>query len=131
MRELMGILDAIEAMVQTGSRVPLTDKILIDEFRLTQYLNKMRSAIAQGEKIREQVQVGPTSSTPYPEEAAQNDVIAASQKAAQIRHGANEYADQVLSNLQMMVARLQRDLAAVDQNIQNGREFLDKNGRTS
>ncbi len=135
MSELMGILDALEALIQSASRLPLTDKIVIEEFKLMQIVNKLRLAVQSGESmIRRSIEVGQDfrvedkvkekGDVITPEFNALPMIQDAMNKAEQIRSGANDYAQDVLSNLQLTVAKMHKEITKMERNIEKGRDVL-------
>jgi hypothetical protein len=132
--ELLGLIDTLEAMIAKGNKIPLTDKVVIEEKRILALIDKLRFAVKQGEGVirktveremeikrrREPVVIGDPSSE------AQKVLNDAYNEAKKIRESADEYADQVLANLQIIIAKMQRSSKKMDEVLENGRNRLKK-----
>lgn len=135
--EILGLLDTLEAAVLDGFKVPLTKKALINEEQVLMLIDKIRLVIQGGsdfakKAIRGQSQEDPTVSpqavetvkdmpAPLTDKAKASEVMAqAYQVAKEVREGADKYADEVLSNLELTSTRILRTIKA-------GRERLGKN----
>lgn len=129
MSELLGLLESLEAMVIAGKKVPLTDKVVLEERPVLQLLGKIKLAIQSQDLIRKTVDMSKQDDLKIEHQRLASDspvVIEATEKADQIKKGANEYADYVLANLQLMLTKLQKDLIKLEKNIESGRELLEK-----
>lgn len=114
--ELIGLLDTLEATILSGRKVFFTDKVMLNESRLLEIIDKMRILIKSGKgavkKAIENVSINDPSN--------EKVIISKAQREARIiREGANIYAEETLANLLSTVMKLERT-------IQNGRSRLDK-----
>jgi len=135
MNEILGIIDSIEATVLDGKKVPFSDKVLMDEKRLLNLLDKLRYVIKNDpESIRRSIETGtmtpsPPAPTPVVIEtpvAIHPDVLRqADDESQRLRRNADEYADNVLAHLQMLVTRAQKNLIKLEQSIDSGRQNLE------
>ena len=129
MSELLGLLASLEAMVIAGKKVPLTDKVVLEERKVLQLLDKIKLAIQSQDLIRKTVDITKHEEVKVEHHRLGSNspvVIDATEKADQIKKGANEYADYVLANLQLMLIKIQKDLIKLEKNIESGRELLEK-----
>lgn len=130
--ELLGVIDALEATLLSGARIPLTDKIVIEEHKIIPILDRMRELVRQGEGSAQKQLAG--SAKPAASRAdriiidtmdnSEEIVSSAYQKAQDIKRGADEYADQVLANLQVTLTKMQRTVIKMEQTVENGRKRL-------
>jgi hypothetical protein len=137
MNEMYGLLDSLEAVILEGKRVPLTDKIMVDEKRILGILDKVRLGLkSNGSIVKRTVDQSrnrgksETKQFSVPDDApeAVTDLLAQAQKeAVEIRDGAKEYADYVIANLQLLVAKMQKNLLKVEKNVDDSRGLLEKN----
>ncbi len=125
------MVDALEATLLAGARIPLTDKIVIEEHRIIPILDRMRELIRQGEGMAKHQIEGKARPVSKADriildtlDNSEEIVSSAFQKAQEIRRGADEYADQVLANLQVTVTKMQRNMLKMEQTIENGRRRL-------
>jgi hypothetical protein len=133
MSELMGMLDVLDSFVAGGSRIPMTGKIVLEEQPLVQILRRLRHVLENGERtIRQTIEVSADVAMTRPQppgmSALEIDSLPvledAARRAAEMRQGAREYADQVLANLELVVAKLSKEVAKVERHIQNGRATI-------
>lgn len=137
--EILGLLDTLESMILDGSKIPLTKKIIINEEKILAVIDKMRLVIQSGggfakdaiasrqapkEEAQAQGQARPAGRDllegKSDDEAKAVEVLQqAYQMAKEIREGADNYADEVLANLEATSARILRTVKA-------GRDRLNK-----
>lgn len=131
MNDILGLVDSLEATILESPKLPLTDKLVVEEKKILQLVDKVRMAIKNGGIARHsidinreiQIQEPVQQAVPAPEEVSLSE---AHEKARQIKQGANEYAEYVLSNLQLSVSKLQNQLIKLEKNIENGRDVLEQ-----
>ena len=134
MNEILGLVDSLEAMVLESAKIPMTDKLIIPEKKLIQLIDKIRYATKSGDVARNAIDINKAiviesivktrEETPGPQFTEK--LHDAEAKAKQIKEGAHQYAEQVLTNLQLMVTKLQNQMIKLEQSIENGREVLDQ-----
>ena len=128
MSKLLGLLDALESEIVDGKKVPLTEKVMVEEQDVMAIIDKMRAVIQSDDIIKQNIQVNTTSelsSTPDQatiKEQTSNDL----EKAKKIKEGAQEYAQYILSNLQLIVTKMQNNLVKLEKNIEGGRKIIDE-----
>lgn len=132
--ELLGLIDTLEAIIIRGNKIPLTGKVVLEEKKILTLIDKLRYAVKQGEGIirktiekemelkkkREPVVIND------PNEEVKKVLEEAYNEAKKIHEGADEYADQVLANLQIIIAKIERNTKKMDQVLENGRNRLKK-----
>ncbi len=134
MSELLGLIDALEAHILESSKIPMTDKVVLNEAQLLQCIDKIRISAKNGDTARLAVDVQLSSEEQAKERikaAFEGQVknkfdseIQAMQKANKIKDGANDYADYVLANLQLTLTKMQKNLIHLEKNIDSGRQIL-------
>ena len=132
--QLLGLIDTLEAIILKSKKIPMTDKVILEEKKLLSLIDKIRLVIKQGEgvirksieKEIEEKKKKQMTMEMEPENEAQNIINDAYSKARQIRDGADEYADQILGNLQIIITKMQRNALKLDQVLENGRNRLKK-----
>lgn len=141
--ELLGLIDAIEAVVLDSPRYLFSDKIIIPEKKLLEMLAKLRIvAQTDGEAAQRAVKGEPlprmkhmavkrpsmpdprTAIAQMPEGPVQKTVeqvlVEAKSKAESTMQGADEYAKDVINQLLIMTTKIQRTL-------ENGKTQLGQN----
>ena len=134
MSELLGLIDALEAYILESSKIPMTDKVVLNEAQLLQCIDKIRISAKNSDTARLAVDVQLSSEEQAKERikaAFEGHVknkfdseIQAMQKANKIKDGANDYADYVLANLQLTLTKMQKNLIHLEKNIDSGRQIL-------
>ena len=136
MDKILGLLDTLESLILDSLKIPMTGKTLINEAEVLAVIDKIR-LVMQGdpgimmrspqEKQENQIskpkmiqqQDGDGLSGQDAQAKAMEIIQQAYQVAAEIKAGANKYADDVLSNLEANANRIIRT-------IKNGRLRLNK-----
>jgi len=144
MNHILGLIDSLEATILDGNRIPFSEKIIIDERRILLLIDKLRMAIKKGDNfIRESVenstkhqpnpvdepQITPIS-TSNPDDAdselSDHLVQTAKEKALRIVKDAHEYSDYIMSNLQLMVTKMEKNMANIEKSIESTRNSIEK-----
>jgi len=137
--EILGLLDTLESIVLDGTKIPFTKKLIVDEEKVLNIIDKVRLVVQGGggfakealasravkSETRESKEDANFSATAElegktREEAKAVEVLQqAYQMAKEIREGADKYADEILANLEATSTRILRTIKA-------GRDRLDK-----
>ncbi|SFG39028.1 hypothetical protein SAMN05660649_01530 [Desulfotomaculum arcticum] len=143
--ELFNILNEMEELIDSSPRVPMTKRVLVDEDRLLDFLDRIRTSlpeelrqakwvIQEREKVitdskREALRIMEDAEKQLEKRADESEVTRkaqelaheiearAEQVAIQIKQGAREYADEILSGLE-------GDLSKIVEEIRQGRMEL-------
>ncbi|MBT3261334.1 hypothetical protein HOC37_05500 [bacterium] len=145
MNEVLGLLDSLEATILESKKIPLTDKVIIEEKNLLSLIDKMRLTLkSNGDIVHEALTTSEpknfqTAQPPsfynlkpgqknsyYTDQKADEILTDAQDNAKEIIQGAKDYADQVLANLQLTVTKNQKNLGMMEKTLENSREILDK-----
>ncbi len=136
MSKLYGLLDALETSVMEGKKVPLSEKVILNQHEILMLIDKIRLTIkSDGEVISDSVNVKQrgqfedlhATSVTYSEQEKRDSrtlIQQAKDDAHNIKKGSNEYADFVFANLQLTMTKVQRNLAKIQTTIDNGRDML-------
>ena len=136
--EILGLLDTLESTILDSTKIPMTKKIIINEEQILELIDKIL-LVAQGgagfakekiDKDRSKASVEREEPGQMSEQISMNEPITDKAKSAEIiqqayqiakevREGADKYADEVLSNLELASTRVLRTIKA-------GRERLQK-----
>lgn len=134
MNELLGIIDAIEATIMEGKKLPFTDKIVIHEGQIFMLLDKLRIVAGNdSDAVRKAIEIGtPSSTEDLPVQTmsqhthATTDLTKAHLEAHRIREDAAVYADNVLAHLQLLVTKMQKNIIKLEQNLESGRNMMER-----
>ncbi len=122
MNDILGMLDTLDAFVATASRVPFSDKVLIEPHRIRDLIYKIRDTIIS----YQQEAPLPQSFSDSVENPVSGEAITTIEQAKKIEKGAKEYAQQVLASLQLVLSKMKKDLIKLEKNIDSGRTLLEK-----
>lgn len=146
MNELFGLLDALESTVLEGKRVPLTDRIMVEEKKVLSLISKMRLAMkSNGKAVRKSVEINgrddymaedlhrvsplhkdSAASLIYTETNSREAMETARLEAEKMKNDAYAYADTILATLMTLVAKLQKNVVSMEKSIGNSRQLLEK-----
>ena len=133
MNQLLGLLDSLEASLLEGKKIPLTRMTIIHEKELLSLVDKMRSVLmSNGRGARIAVEQGQQGDSRVEE----NDVNSVTAEGAspvdrqdysdKITTGANDYAENVLANLQLVLTKMQKEIVRLERSVESGRKVLDQ-----
>ena len=135
MNEILGIIDSLEATILESKKVPMTTKVIIDETYLLTIIDKIRmslkstSSVARATVDVQQQQIDKEaiglSSEDMNKQVSQRIIQEAEKHSAEIKQGAHDYADDVLANLQLVIAKMQKNIVTLEKNVDSGRQVLE------
>ncbi|RAP32858.1 hypothetical protein DID75_03825 [Candidatus Marinamargulisbacteria bacterium SCGC AG-410-N11] len=136
MSKLLGLIDSLEACILESSKIPMTNKVVLEEDIILDIINKLRIVTSQTDDhvvmnsidctVKENKLSKEDEHLKQETNTINNDI----EQAENIKKGANEYADFVLSNLQLVVTKLQKDIVKLERNIDNGRRVIGEKKRS-
>lgn len=128
MDEIFGLIDSLEAVILEGKKVPFSDKIMVEEHRVLQMIDKMRLVIkSNGSIIKRSIDLTKKEEpvkVHVPPTATQQ--AASELEAEKIKQGAHEYADYVMANIQLMITKMQTNLVKAEKVITESRSMIDQ-----
>ena len=132
MNQLLGLLDSLEASLLEGKRIPLTRMTIIQEKELLSLVDKMRLVLkSNGRGARMAVEQGSKGDVQEEENDGNGSVSKDSSPvdrqdySDKITKGANDYAENVLANLQLMLTKMQKEIVRLERSVESGRKVLD------
>lgn len=126
MNQLLGLIDTLEAMILETKKIPLTNKIILQEDHVLTIIDKIRKAVkSNGEIIQQSISVQEKVNALNKEDISVNEGEKELEKAEKIKKGAEEYANYILTNLQLAVTKMQSNLIKLEKNIESGRKIID------
>ena len=124
MDKIKGIIFLLESLVNTGKKQWMSNNISIDKSEALSLINKLTEAVDAYENEEKQ-------STTYHandiDMRVQNTAFLDSKKEVlKLKQDANEYADAILSRLQLLVTKLQKNVIKIEKNITEGRHLIEE-----
>lgn len=131
MDELLGLIDSLEANILDAKRIPMTDKLILEERIILPLIDKIRLSAKSGTNLaRQSIEKSLEGEAPIEVSRSDQDakdLLAETIKEAnEIRVGSQEYAEYVLANLHLMVTKMQKNLMKLEKNLEGGRDVLEK-----
>lgn len=157
--KLIALLEELEQQIENSRRLPLTSKLVIDGDQLLDYLDQirevlpneieearriyqdqekmMKNAKRDADQLIEETRVHMTRMVDNHEvnrlaqEQADRIIAEARQLAKEIREGANDYADDILKNMENIFEQVAASTERNMSTIKRGREELNRGRRGS
>ncbi len=145
--ELLSVLDDLEEYVQNSPRLPLTKKVLVDEEKMLDFLDRARTILPEeirkakwlvqerervitdsrqeATRLLEEAQkeierrVGESEIVKRAREVAEEIVAKAEQVSREMRLGARDYSDDVLAKLQNRLEKIMKEIEAGRKELKN------------
>ncbi|MDO7787165.1 ATPase [Desulforamulus aquiferis] len=145
--ELFNVLNELEELIEESPKVPMTKRIMVDENRILDYLDRIRTSLPEevrqakwlvkerdkvlseskkeAQRMLEDVtreiekRADDSEIVRQAEKLAEETIKKSEEVAAQIRQGAREYADEILEQMEDKLGKILSE-------IQQGREELRK-----
>ena len=136
MNKILGLLDALESNILNSKKVPLSNKVIIDENEIVEIIDKIRLVLKSDlELIKQSSQStekcnDTNNNLELSEKRNQNDIAHKQiiekelEKIKKLKNGADDYAQYVLSNLQLTVTKMQNNLLKLEKNIESGKQVI-------
>ena len=125
MDKIKGIVFLIESLIKSSKKQMLSKHVIIDPAEIKSLLDKLSDAIQEYEDNHSQESIVPPVSTEQLQESNdQTSVINIQKEMIRLKKDANDYADGVLSRLQLAVTKLQQNVIKIETNIAEGRKLI-------
>ncbi|RAP29844.1 hypothetical protein DID78_03110 [Candidatus Marinamargulisbacteria bacterium SCGC AG-343-D04] len=131
MNKVLGLLDTLESTVLESKKIPMTDKVIVVETQLIDIIDKIRLVIkSDGDAVENMIDIKKEQQykeVSYKRVGNSEDEL---NKAKKIKKGAEEYANYVLTNLQLAVTKMQTNLIKLEKNIESSRKVIDEKNKS-
>ncbi len=136
--EIFNILNELEELIETCPKVPMTNRVLVDEDRLLDYLDRIRTSlpeevrqakwvVQEREKViadskQEAMRIVQDAEKELQSRAEESEIVKKAQElseehqqqakeiAAKIKQGAYQYADDILSDLEANLTKILEEI---------------------
>jgi hypothetical protein len=131
MDNIKGIIFSLESLLKESKKAILSNKIAVDANKINQLVEKLKEAINTHETTQQtgqetQYTVGhATQQSPQLQEN-NTEVIDAQKVAFKMKKDADDYADGILSRLQLLVTKMQTNVIKMEKNISEGRRLIEQ-----
>ena len=138
MGDIDSLIESFSLDLEDCPLLPFTSKIVVEKRQIQNFLSGIRECLLNAkssvEKQPNQITHSDSnylSGASYDEQTTPIEVVnafekevQATQNALKIKEGANDYADYVLANLQLMITKMHKNLMHLEKNIESGRQIL-------
>lgn len=130
MSEIFGILDILESTIIDGRKIPMTEKVVLDERQLLTLIEKARVVLkSKGEAAWQAIDHGSAGesekSIPVDVAVSEREYDERKVELIRIRDETRQYADNVMAQLQLIVTKMQTQLIKMESTLRNGREIIE------
>ena len=127
MDNIKGIIFSLEALFKSAKKKMFSDHIMVDSRQLFMLLDKLKDAVEECELNQSQQMEGAFDHYQTDETSSDKEVVIDAQKLAfKMKQESNEYADNILSRLQLVVTKLQKNIIKIESNITEGRKLIEQ-----
>ena len=125
MDKIKGIIFLLESLFKSSKKQMLSNKLLVDPKEAFSLIEKLNEAVLELEKQQEPVmdqfyQASDVVSAPNTE------LVDAQKEMLRLKQDANDYADGILSRLQLLATKMQKNVIKIEKNISEGRKLIEQ-----
>lgn len=124
MDKVKGIVFLIESLLKSSKKQLLSNKLVVDSNEIFSLINKLNDALLDHEKNNDQRQL--YQATDIAMNTQDSELMDAKKQVLKLKQDANEYADSILSRLQLLVTKLQKNVIKIEKNISEGRRLIEE-----
>lgn len=124
MDKLKGIIFLLESLFKSSKKQMLSNKLLVDPDEAYSIIKKLNDAVSEIEHQNE-------SMSDHFYQAANlqmtdTELLDTKKEMLRLKQDANEYADGILSRLQLLATKLQKNVIKIEKNIAEGRKLIEQ-----
>jgi len=124
MDKVKGIVFLIESLLKSSKKQLLSNKLVVDSNEIFSLINKLNDALLDHEKNNDQRQLYQANDIAI--NTQDSELMDAKKQVLKLKQDANEYADSILSRLQLIVTKLQKNVIKIEKNISEGRRLIEE-----
>ena len=124
MDKLKGIIFLLESLFKSSKKQMLSNKLLVDPDKAYSIIKKLNDAVSEIEHQNESM-----SDHFYQAANVQmtdTELLDTKKEMLRLKQDANEYADGILSRLQLLATKLQKNVIKIEKNIAEGRKLIEQ-----
>ncbi len=124
MDKIKGIIFLLESLFKSSKKQMLSNKLLVDPKEAFSLIEKLNEALLELEKQQEPVmdQFYQASDVSLPN----TELVDAQKEMLRLKQDANDYADGILSRLQLLATKMQKNVIKIEKNISEGRKLIEQ-----
>ena len=124
MDKLKGIIFLLESLFKSSKKQMLSNKLLVDPEEAYSIIKKLNDAVADLEKQNESVNDHFYQAADV--QMQDSELIDMQKEMLRMKQDANDYADGILSRLQLLATKLQKNVIKIEKNIAEGRKLIEQ-----
>ena len=124
MDKIKGIIFLLESLFKSSKKQMLSNKLLVDPKEVFSLIEKLNDAVFELEKQKVPVmdQFYQASDVTLQD----TELVDAQKEMLRLKQDANEYADGILSRLQLLATKMQKNVIKIEKNITEGRKLIEQ-----
>jgi hypothetical protein len=131
MDNIKGIIFLLESLLKESKKAMFSNNISVDANKVNQLVEKLKEAINTHEATQKTGQVQQYAVEHATQQSGQTqenniEVIDAQKVAFKMKKDADDYADGILSRLQLLVTKMQTNVIKMEKNISEGRRLIEQ-----
>lgn len=124
MDKLKGIIFLLESLFKSSKKQMLSSKLLVDPDEAYSIIKKLNDAVSEIEHQNQSMTDHFYQATTI--QMKDSELLDTKKEMLRLKQDANEYADGILSRLQLLATKLQKNVIKIEKNISEGRKLIEQ-----
>ena len=124
MDKLKGIIFLLESLFKSSKKQMLSNRLLVDPDEAYSIIKKLNDAVSEIEHQNESMSDHFYQATNI--QMTDTELLDTKKEMLRLKQDANEYADGILSRLQLLATKLQKNVIKIEKNIAEGRKLIEQ-----
>jgi hypothetical protein len=124
MDKLKGIIFLLESLFKSSKKQMLSNKLLVDPDEAYSMIKKLNEAVSEIERQNQTMSDHFYRATNV--QMTDIELLDTKKEMLRMKQEANEYADGILSRLQLLATKLQKNVIKIEKNITEGRKLIEQ-----
>ena len=124
MDKLKGIIFLLESLFKSSKKQMLSNKLLVDPDEAYSMIKKLNEAVSEIERQNQSMSNQFYRATNV--QMTDTELLDTKKEMLRMKQEANEYADGILSRLQLLATKLQKNVIKIEKNITEGRKLIEQ-----
>ena len=124
MDKLKGIIFLLESLINASKKQMLSNKLLVDSTEIHSIIKKLNDVVAELDHKNQSVNDHFYQASDI--QMHNTELLDTKKEMLRMKQEANEYADGILSRLQLLATKLQKNVIKIEKNISEGRKLIEQ-----
>ncbi len=124
MDKIKGIIFLLDSLFKSSKKQMFSNHIVVDPKELFPLIEKLKDSISDFESQNHSIPSDFYTTTTTTQ--SNSELVDAQKEMFKLKQDANEYADSILSRLQLLVTKLQKNVINIEKNISEGRKLIEQ-----